>query len=497
MSSAVNQCAGQARMPDAAVQGRTLLQYAAFDAGQRGDAARNPARRLAEFVAGLRLADVPEPVRARGLELMLDAVGVGLAARATEFAERTIAGAIALGGYGTSTVIGRPQGLTLRDAALVNGVLLHGLDFDDTHLGAIVHPTVACLPTAFGVAEAAHARGADMLAAYIAGMECAIRIGAAAQGGFHHVGFHATGIVSHFASALVAGRLLGLDPDALVSAQGIAASTASGVQVFLEEGAWTKRLHPGWGAVAGITAASLARSGFFGPSRPFNGRFGLFETHLQQGADAIDLAHMTNGLGRDWQLAQTSIKPYPVCHFLHGAAEAAIRLHGALHPSVSDLLEIRVRIPGDTLTVVAEPAERKCAPGNDYDAKFSAQYVVAICLLKGRMGLAELGAEARNDPQVRSLARRIVVAADPLSAFPQYMSGGVSVATRDGRSHDAYVPINSGSGPRAMQRASVSDKFFASAELSIPYAHAARIRQAILGLEGIAVAELADVVRVA
>jgi 2-methylcitrate dehydratase PrpD len=474
-----------------------LTHHAPSASGQCSGLARNPARGLAEFVAGLALADVPEQVRARGLELMLDALGVGLAARATAFAERTFAGAVALGGYGTSTVIGHPEGLTLRDAALVNGVLLHGLDFDDTHLGAIVHPTVTCLPTAFGVAEAGRAHGADMLAAYIAGMECAIRIGAAAKGGFHHVGFHATGIVSHFASALVAGRLLGLDPDALVSAQGIAASTASGVQVFLEEGAWTKRLHPGWGAVAGITAASLARSGFFGPSRPFDGRFGLFETHLQQGADTIDLADITAGLGHDWQLAQTSIKPYPVCHFLHGAAEAAIQLHGTLHPSVSDLLEVRVRIPGDTLAIVAEPAERKCAPANDYDAKFSAQYIVATCLLKGRMGLAELSAEARSDPQVRSLARRIVVAADASSAFPQYMSGGVNVATCDGRSHDAYVPINNGSGPRAMQRAGVSDKFFASAELSIPHAHAERIRQAMLGLEGIAVAELAGALRVA
>jgi 2-methylcitrate dehydratase PrpD len=392
-------------------------------------------------------------------------------------------------------VIGHTQGLTLRDAALVNGVLMHGLDFDDTHLAAIVHPTVTCLPAAFGVAEAKRARGTDLLAAYVAGIECAIRIGAAAKGGFHHVGYHATGIVSHFASALAAGRLLGLDPDALVSAQGIAASTASGVQVFLEEGAWTKRLHPGWGAVAGITAATLARSGFFGPSRAFTGRFGLFETHLQQGAAAVDASGITAGLGRDWQLSQTSIKPFPVCHFLHGAAEAAMRLNGALHPSPPDLLEIRVRIPGDTLPIVAEPAERKCAPENDYDAKFSAQYVVATCLLKGRMGLAELDEEARGDPQVRAVARRILVVADERSAFPQYMSGGVNIITRDGRSHDAYVQINNGAGPRAVTRAGIADKFFATAERTVAHAHAMRVHDAILGLEAIAVADLASALR--
>src|SRR5260221_9695918 len=178
-----------------------------------------PARGLAQFVAEMQLSDVPKAVRERALQLMLDAVGVGLAARRYPFAERTLAGAVALGGDGASTVIGCRERLPLRDAALVNGVLLHGLDFDDSHLGAIIHPTVACLPAAFGVAEAQGASGADMLAAYIAGMECAIPIRASVKGGFHHVGFHATAVISHFSSALVAGWLLGLDPDALTRAQ--------------------------------------------------------------------------------------------------------------------------------------------------------------------------------------------------------------------------------------------------------------------------------------
>jgi 2-methylcitrate dehydratase PrpD len=459
-------------------------------------AAAVPSRALAEFVADLSLSDVPARVRERALQLMLDAIGVGLAARRYPFSERTLAAAMALGGgAGASTVIGHSERLPLRDAALVNGVLLHGLDFDDTHLSAIIHPTVTCLPAAFGVAEAQSASGADMLAAYIAGMECAIRIGACVNGAFHHVGFHATGVVAHFSSALVAGRLFGLDPDALVRAQGIAASTAGGVQVFLEEGAWTKRLHPGWGAVAGITAGRLAGSGFFGPSRPYEGRFGLFETHLQAHAAQVDLERITAGLGSTWELTETSIKPYPVCHFVHGAAEAAVRLHSELQPTPAGLAEVRVRIPKDTLPIVAEPAAIKAAPANDYDAKFSAQYVVATCLLKGRMGLAELEPEARQDGAVRALARRIVVEPDPQSGYPKYMSGGVCLVMPDGRRHDAYVPINNGSGARALDAGGIAEKFFASAELSLPHAKAARIRDAVLALATISVAEFAEALR--
>src|SRR5262252_152113 len=451
-----------------------------------------PSRALAEFVAGLRLSHAPVAVRARARQLILDAIGVGLAAGRYPFAERTLGAATQLGGRGSSSVIGHSQRLPLRDAALVNGVLLHGLDFDDTHLNAIIHPTVACLPTAFGVAEARSASGADMLASYIAGMECAIRIGASVKGGFHHVGFHATSVIAHFSSALVAGRLLGLDPDALVRAQGIAASTAGGVQVFLEEGAWTKRLHPGWAAVAGITAATLAGGGFFGPSRAYEGRFGLFETHLQSHAAQVDLGRITAGLGSTWELTETSIKPFPVCHFLHGAAEAAIRLHRELQPTPGSLAEVRVRIPKETLPIVAEPTAKKAAPENDYDAKFSAPYVVATCLLKGRMGLMELEPEARNDRLVRALAGRVLVEADPQSGYPKYMSGGVSLVTADGRRHEAYIPINNGSGARALDADGIAEKFFAAAELSVPHAKAVRIRDAILALETIPVAELAE-----
>src|SRR5690606_6377571 len=122
---------------------------------------------------------------------------------------RAVAGLVALAGTerGDCTVIGRAERLPVRDAALANGILVHGLDFDDTHLASIVHATAACLPSALSLGEALDAHGRDLLAAYAAGMEVAIRIGAAVKGGFHHAGFHATGIVSHFSSAVVAGKL--------------------------------------------------------------------------------------------------------------------------------------------------------------------------------------------------------------------------------------------------------------------------------------------------
>src|SRR6195952_3720662 len=437
--------------------------------------ATKPARTLAEFAAGLKFQDIPAPVLHRAKLLILDALGCGLASNAYDFAAVAVAGATALGGEGNCSVIGRDVRLPVRDAALANGMLIHGLDFDDTHLNSIIHATAACLPCALSFGESRGIDGKTFLIAYAAGMETAIRVGAAVKGGFHHAGFHATGLVAHFSSAVVAARILGLPTEGIVAAQGIAASTASGVQVFLEEGAWTKRMHPGWAAVAGITAGVLAEKGFKAPTRPYEGRFGFFDTHIQLPAAPIDLSAELNSLGEVWELAVTAIKPYPVCHFSHGCADAAIELHAEVNHA--DIASVEAFLPRDTMPIVAEPAAAKTNPTNEYEAKFTAQFVIATCLIKGAFGLADLLPAALKDPVVLDLTRRVTCAIDPDTAFPAFFSGGVRVTLKDGRSRFKHIRINSGAGERALDEAAVSKKFLASAALSIPLGPAQRIRE--------------------
>jgi 2-methylcitrate dehydratase PrpD len=448
------------------------------------------ARQIAQFAVALRPGEVPETVRHRARLHILDALGLGLASNAQVYAQPTVAGVMAMGEPGPCSVIGRSERLGARDAALVNGVLIHGLDFDDTHLSSIIHPTATSLPAALALGEALGAGGAELLAAFLAGAETGIRIGLAVDGGFHHVGYHATGVVSHFASAVTAGRLMGLDADQLTAAQGVTGSTAAGIQVFLEEGAWTKRFHPGWGASAGITAAYLVKHGFKGPSRPYEGKFGLFDTHLHEPAK---VAAMTEGLGAVWHFGDTALKPYPVCHFIHGCADAAI----ALFPEIggAEVVAVKAWLPQPTLHIVAEPAEAKENARTEYEAKFSAQFVVAACLLKGFFGLPDLLPEALDDPKVQALAKKVKCFADPDSAFPTYFSGGVEVSLADGRVLRHHVRVNSGAGERAMGTEAVSAKFLASASLATPQAHAERIRDAVLALEDIPARELMALLR--
>lgn len=458
-----------------------------------GTIAVPPARQLAEFAATLTFEGIPLAVRDRAKLLILDALGVGLASNAYDFADAAVAGAIALGGEGPCSVIGRAVRLPVRDAALANGMLIHGLDFDDTHLASIVHPTAACLPCALSFGESLGVDGRALLVAYAAGMETAIRVGAAAKGGFHHAGFHATGIVAHFSASVVAAKLLGLPAEAIAAAQGVAASTAAGVQVFLEEGAWTKRMHPGWAAVAGITAARLAQHGFKAPTRPYEGRFGLFETHLQHQAAPIDLSAELASLGQVWKLAETALKPYPVCHFIHGCADAAIELHRQVRSD--DIARVEAFLPRDTMPIVAEPATAKIRPTNEYEAKFSAQFVVATCLLKGAFVLVDLLPAALADPATLDLAARVTCEVDPDSAFPTYFSGGVKLFLRDGRVLFRHVRVNSGAGERALGEPGVIAKFMEAATMTVPREQAERIRDTVLRLDTHSVADLTAALR--
>lgn len=452
-------------------------------AGLQGTAAEPIARGIARFVHGLRYEDIPGAVRERARHLILDSVGIAIAANRYDFADTILKGIQAIGDSGPYRLIGRRETLALRDAALMNGALIHGLDYDDTHMKAIVHATAGCLPVVLNAGEQVKASGEEALTAYVAGMEIAIRIGIAAKGGFHHAGFHATGIASHFAATLIAGRYYGLTVEQLAGAQGIVASTASAVQVFLEEGTWSKRLHPGWGGVGGITAARLAQHGFVAPSRPYEGRWGLFDTHLQEHEKEVDYAALTAGLGSEWEIMGMALKPYPVCHFLHTCAEAAADIH-AEGVSPEEIDSIVVRLPEPTIQIVTEPDAKKRRPTTDYEGKFSAQYVAAAGLVRGRFTLKELEEEAMQDPAILRLADMVQVIPDPDTAFPQFYSGGVTVRTKDGREVDKYHRINKGAGNRVLDNAAMRRKFDDTATVAVPAAVADRVAEAVLSFDG-------------
>jgi 2-methylcitrate dehydratase PrpD len=450
------------------------------------------AEALAHFALHLSYEAIPAAVRERAKHLILDSVGIALASTKYPFASISLSALDELGA-GDAAVIGFGRCLDMRNAALMNGILVHGLDFDDTHSRGVIHATASSFPCALALADQIDADGRSLLSAYVAGMEVSTRLGAAAKGGFHQAGFHPTGLIGAFGCALAAAKLLKLDLERATMAQGIALSMAGGSLEFLADGASTKRLHPGWAGVAGITAATLAKHGFTGPRRAYEGRFGLYASFLGANFANAELAIATENLDRSWQIEEVAVKPFPACHLAHGAADAAIQLHRTHGLSAKAVHRVRVLVPKEAVEIVCEPIASKRKPSSSYEAQFSIPYIVATGLLKGRFTLLELEDDALNDPAVLDLAGRIEYAVDTASTFPRHYPGEVMVETRDGRRLRHREAVNRGCADRPLSNEEIVTKFFDNASRGVSPETAEGIRDGVLDLDRLRARELANV----
>jgi len=439
---------------------------------------------IAEFATTLRFEDIPADVVETAKLLILDSLGIAFASGTFDFASKALGAVdvLSAGADQDGTVVGATRGYSLRDAVLLNGLLIHGLDFDDTHPEGVIHASASALPTALGLAETLGSSGRELLTAYIVGLEVDARLGMAAQGGFHQVGFHPTGLIGAFGAAVIAGRLRGLSADQVAQAQGFVGSLASGSLEFLQTGAWTKRVHPGWAAVAGITAAAFAEQDFASPPEIYEGRFGLYATHLGT-ATSDGLTECTRGLGEVWQTRRVAVKPFPACHFTHAFADAAIALRTA-HGVVPDEVEsIHCLIAEGEVQTVCEPLELKRVPKTSYEAQFSVPYVAAAALRHGEFTLREIEDASLRDSVVLDLAKRVSYEVDPGSGFPAHFSGEVVLTTTDGRVLRHREQVNRGADERPLPPADIEAKFRTTSALAISPERAERIVDSLAALD--------------
>ncbi|MEM7423794.1 MAG: MmgE/PrpD family protein [Pseudomonadota bacterium] len=436
---------------------------------------------LAEFALSLKASEVPAIVRTRARHTMLDAAGIALASTRYPFAHPVLAGLSAFGDRGDVPVFGMPAQMTARDAAIMNGFLCHGLDYDDTHIAGIVHATASVLPACLSAAALSGASGRDLVTAYVVGIEAATRIGMCARGAFHQAGFHPTGIVGIFGCVLAAGRLLGLNKRQLEHAQGLAVSMAGGAMEFLEDGAWNKRWHPGWAASSALTACMVAREGFVGATRPYDGRYGLFNIFGGKYADWFDLSALTSGFGNVWELMSVAVKPFPTCHFTHAAIDCALMLRD--RAPLNSISAIDIAVPMEVQSTICEPEANKRRPQNDYDAKFSAHFLVATALKHGKLGLAELEPAFLADPEVHALMDRTTCSVYEGGPFPDAYSGRVTITLDDGTVLVEDEPVNRGAADRPLGNAEIIGKFRQNAALYAGPDRIETMEAAMLGLD--------------
>ena len=438
------------------------------------------ARTLAEWAGGLRAEDVPAAVVDNAALRVLDTVGCALAGAKEEHVPALLGLVSRWGGPGLSTIWGSPLTADPPRAALANGALAHGLDFDDTHADSVCHASAVLVPTVLALAESERLTGRAALTALVAGYEAMIRLGMAAPGRFHERGWHATAVCGAFGAALAAGKCFGLDADRLTSALGIAASMASGVMEFLEDGSWVKRIHPGWAAQSGIQAAVLAQGGFTGPATALEGRLGFYRAAL---GEAPNVAKQLENLGDEWETLRSSFKLYPCCHLNHAYLDAVGRLKRDKGLRAEDVAEIECLVPAGEVPIVCEPVEAKRRPRTPYDAKFSLAFCVAAAITDDRVGIGAFTEESIRRPRLLALADRVRFSVDTTSRYPETFPGWVKVRLRDGGVLEAREESQRGGPDRPIAADEVIAKFRDNAARALPLDRLAVLEPGVLALE--------------
>jgi 2-methylcitrate dehydratase PrpD len=417
----------------------------------------------ASWLAGLAYDDIPAAVVADAKLRFLDIIGVSLAASAAPagaIARRT---ALRLGAGQEAQILGFGDRVPAASAAMANGTMAHALDFDDTHNESVIHVSAPVVSAALAAGQLAKASGKAVLAAAIGGAEITCRIGCVTPSAFHKRGFHPTGVIGTFGSALISGKLLGLDAVQLQNAMGIAGSQASGILEFFSDGSFAKQLHPGWAAHSGIIASYLASEGFTGPATVLEGRYGLFATHLGPGSYSMD--RVVQKLGTEWICIKTSFKPYPCGHVVHPFLDAILSLYKDEGLRADDVVRITCPIAEWMLPIMCEPREVKLVPETDYHAKFSFPYTVAAALHFGRLGVEAFTDEAIRNQDILALARRVFNEVDPTAPDPSRFKGWVIVETKSGKKLERVVENNWGSESNPLSATDVRQKFRDNARL--------------------------------
>lgn len=382
---------------------------------------------VAERLAEAALAAQPDAaVRETCERLLMDIIGLCVAARGTDYVAATLG---AVEGSGACSAFGHAGGFSSTDAAIINGTASHGEDYDDTFEGGPIHSGVVIVPAVLAAAERFGLTGADVLSGIAVGAEAACRLSTVVPKAVHKSGFHPTCVFGAPAAALAVAVAMRLTPKQVVDAVGIAGSMASGIIEYLTDGAWTKRLHPGWAAQAGLRAALLAKGGFFGPRTVFEGPHGLFHgfAHTTQG----NWGALLDGFGRDWVAATIAFKPWANGTMVQPYVDCAVKLR-ARGVKAEDITAITCETAEGILHRLWEPLASKQAPPNAYAAKFSTPYGIAAGLILGGAGLEAFTEAMVMRPDLRALCAKVTYVVDPQNPYPRAYTGHVRATLRDG-----------------------------------------------------------------
>ncbi len=414
----------------------------------------NHSAQLVEHLLTLPASLLQGPLDAYARSALLDTLGCGMYGAIQPWGKILREQIAHEGSRGKATLLGATSTVAPSRAALANGTASHGFELDDIIQGALVHPGACVVPAALAVAEETGATGERLLLAIIAGYEMMSRLGWALGAEHNTRGFHTTGVAGPIAATVAAGVVMNLPLDTVLSAIGIACSSAGGIKAFTQgSGGMVKRMHAGRAAEAGVLACELAQRGFTGPLAGIDGRFGLLE--VIGGSDTAVEA-LTADLGKDYAIANVWVKAYPCCGLIHCVSHAleAIKLESAMTPA--DVKRIVVHTSKRAVEHNGDPN-----PQETMAAQYSIPYCAGAAVVKNPRDPAAFDGASLADPEIRRVSALTQLRIDEKmdALYPAHFAARVEVQLNNQRQFERTVIDPHGTAADACDAAEIEAKF--------------------------------------
>jgi 2-methylcitrate dehydratase PrpD len=411
-------------------------------------------RQLAHFATAARWEDVPAAVRHEGERALLNWLGCAIGGCRDTSVEHLLTVLRNFAGSPQATLIGRGERLDALTAACINGTSSNRLDFDDTHLRTVIHPTVPIAAALFALAEYRPITGAELLHAFVLGIDAECRIGNAVSPEHYENGWHITATCGVLGAAIAAGKALRLDAQRMTWALGIAATHASGLMEML--GSMCKSYNMGHAARNGLAAALLAENSFTSSARSLEAPHGFLNVFARR----FDVAEITSELGARWELMQNAYKPYPCGIVIHPVIDACLDLRALHRIEPGQIARVEVFINPLAQQLCGNPT-----PHDSLEGKLSLYHAAAVSLLDGAAGVYQFLDARVVDSHVVALRERVAVHVDAAIGKEQ---ARVRIALADGTVNEMFVERARGCLERPLTDAELEAKFrgLAATELS-------------------------------
>jgi 2-methylcitrate dehydratase PrpD len=412
---------------------------------QPTEAAKDVTRTLARYIVSAKPSDLPASVRKEAARTLLNWVGCTLGGSRHETVGIAISAMAPFSGPAQASILGRKERLDILNAALINGISSHVLDYDDTHSRNIIHPAGPVISAILALSEHHPVSGNEFVNALVLGVDAECRIGNSVYPKHYDVGWHITGTAGVFGAAAASSKLLGLSEQQMLWALGLAATQPVGLQEMF--GSMTKSFHPGRAAQNGLTAALLASKNFTSSEQSLEAKYGW--------ANVVSAAHnyddITKGLGESFEISKNTYKPFACGVVMHPTIDGCIQLRNENKLSADEIDRIELRVHPLVMQLTS-----KKSPQTGLEGKFSIYHAASVALVEGSGGIEQFSDRAVRDRTIASLRDRVSTVVDSSLHEDQVR---IALVTKNGRRLEKFVEHAVGSLDHPMSDKDLEAKF--------------------------------------